>query len=361
MFTIAGGPATGEAEYSGRISAGREVELAFEVPGLITDLPVTEGQKLKARQLVARIDDRSQRAQYDLAIARTRLARQEADRARKLFESAAVSQQDLERAQAQLKVEEANLRVAQKLLDDTVIRAPFDSIVARKLVNDFRRVNPREPIVLLQDPSTLEVKVDVPESDLSVSMPALSLEERNRRARIEVELSSRPGQRLRAQISEFATAADPKTRTFQVTLVLDRPEDFRALPGMTVRVIASAQGLLADGITIPAHAVRSNPNRESVVWLLEKNGAEWVAKERKVKLGEMTRDQVQVISGLVPGERIAQTGVHHLQEGMRVTEMAPPRGSGAEPRILRGLAVTPSEGGAPAAPPKSPTSSPSQD
>jgi multidrug resistance efflux pump len=64
-----------------------------------------------------------------------------------------------------VEVTEAELRVSQKAVEDTVLRAPFDGVMARKLVEDFANVNAKEPVLVFQDTSHLEIQINIPERD----------------------------------------------------------------------------------------------------------------------------------------------------------------------------------------------------
>ncbi len=153
-------------DYPGRIKAVKVVELAFEVEGRITDWNVDE-QGVKKGQILSRLDPRDYQAQAEAARARLRLADAEYRRESKLFASGSGTQRDLDVATRSRDVSRAELRISQKALEDTKLRAIFDGVIARKLVTDFRNVAAREAVLLLQDESVMEVVVDVPERDLA--------------------------------------------------------------------------------------------------------------------------------------------------------------------------------------------------
>ncbi|MBW2494235.1 MAG: biotin/lipoyl-binding protein, partial [Deltaproteobacteria bacterium] len=115
-------------EYAGTISAAQPSEVAFEVPGKITDFPVVEGQVVKKGDLLVRIDPRDMAALADVDTAKVRLAKAEYERKKKLFEADVISQQELDRAKRAYEVNVAKSQGSAKGLEDTELFALFDGV-----------------------------------------------------------------------------------------------------------------------------------------------------------------------------------------------------------------------------------------
>jgi RND family efflux transporter MFP subunit len=198
-----------------------------------------------------------------------------------------------------------------------VLRAPFAGEVARKLVDDFANIRAKDPILILQDNSHLEIVIDIAEADYVNMQPGLDNAERTARARPRVIVGSVPGREFPARIKELATAADPTTRTYAVTLAFDNPPDVNLLPGMTAKVrVWGAGAAVPEAIWIPAHAARTDESGEAFVWVVD--AASMKVGRRPVALGELSGGLVQLSGGLERGDLIATSGVHHLREGMQV-------------------------------------------
>jgi len=295
IYRLSGQLGSTRPDYPGRIKSKKVVELAFDVDGLIIDWNVEEGQQVRKGQILSRIDPRDYQAQAEAARARLRLADAEYRRESKLFASGSGTQRDLDVATRSRDVSRAELRIKQKALEDTKLRATFDGVIARKLVTDFRNVAAREPVLLLQDESMMEVVVDVPERDLA-------------------------GDKARSSASELATAADPNTRTFRATFTMEKPEGVGVLSGMTAKLVLT--GLLTtapDDFLVPAAAVVADSQDEPFVWLVDEESMS--VSKRPVTVGKITGDRIVVTEGLESGEAIAMTGVHLLTAGRVVTEM----------------------------------------
>jgi RND family efflux transporter MFP subunit len=170
-------------EFSGTIAAAQHSEMAFEVPGKIVDFPVVEGQIVEKGDLLVRIDPRDMAALADVDTAKVRLAKAEYDRQRKLFEADVSSQQELDRAKRNYEVMIAKSQGSTKGLEDTELFALFDGVVAKKLVKDFENVQAKQPVLILQDTTNLEIDVTIPEADAVHSNAGLTLEQRTARVK----------------------------------------------------------------------------------------------------------------------------------------------------------------------------------
>jgi len=320
IYRLDGQLGAARPDYPGRIKAVKVVELAFEVEGRITDWNVEEGQRVKKGQILSRLDARDYQAQVEAARARLRLAEAEYRRESKLFASGSGTQRDLDVATRARDVSRAELRISEKALEDTKLRAIFDGVIARKLVTDFRNVAAREPVLLLQDESVMEVIVDVPERDLAGTREEITLAEFNAKAKPMVELSAVPGRQYPVELTELATAADPNTRTFRATFSMVKPPGIGLLSGMTAKlVLTGLQTTAADEFLLPVDAVLADSEERPFVWIVDEESM--TVSKLPVEVGEVTGGRIVVTEGLKTGESIAMSGVHLLTEGSKVTEL----------------------------------------
>jgi len=319
-YVVGSDVAGGSREYAGVVEAVQSAQLAFEVPGRVEAFPVVEGQRMRQGDLIARIDPTDYVAQRDAAAANRLAAEAEYQRSRSLYASDVVSLQELEVRRRNFEVADASFRTAQKALNDTRVRAPFDGVVAMKLVPDFANVQAKQPVVLFEDNSSLKATFDVPERDLALARPGRTLAERTNDFQPTVELSAYPGRQFPARFLEVTTAADPVTRTFRITLALPRPEDVQMAPGMTVRVrvtVPPQEGALA--LQIPASGLGTDGEGSFVLKVV---GETPMTVERaRVSVGATAGDQIEITSGLAAGDRIVLSAVRTLRPGTRVRLM----------------------------------------
>jgi len=324
ILTI-GGPASGrKLSYAGQIRAGETAELGFEVPGRIIELPVIEGQEVNKGDVLARLDPADFQTALDQADAEFRQAETTYERFKEIVERGAVSRQDLDIRKRNFEVAEANLATVRKALNDTRLIAPFSGSIGRRLVDNFVNVLAKQGVVILQDLTTLEVVITVPEQDWGRADPTLTKEERAARIHPVVTLSTFPDREFPAQLTEVATVADPVTRTFEVIAAMDNPPDVTILPGMTASVsITVPEGGTSAGadtaVIVPANVVISDDQGNSTVWKIDPDTM--TVSRAQVQLGDLAGGDVRVLSGLNAGDRIATSGVHNLREGMQVSEL----------------------------------------
>jgi RND family efflux transporter MFP subunit len=316
MLTIEGPGTTSQREYPATVKATQQSDMGFEVSGRIVEFLVNEGQTVEKGAVLARLDDRDYQADLEKARANQRKAVADLDRSLSIYkqDKGAISKGAIQSDRRAKEVTDAAVRQAEKAVEDTELRAPFDGYVARKLVEDFANVQAKEPVLILQDISQLEVEVSVPERDIARGVPGQSPEKITERVKPRVKITSIPGRTFPAQVKEFATTADPSTRTFQVRLVFERPEDVSILPGMTARVISN---VVKDAvISIPLIAAQSDAELQAFVWKVDPESM--TVSRQPVTLGPVHESQVDIETGLAPGDTIATSGLRYLEEGMQV-------------------------------------------
>ena len=322
MMTIGDASVKVAWEYPGAITATRNVDLGFEVPGKIIELPIEDGLKVKEGDLLGRLDPTDYEAARDAAVANRRAMRSADVRAKAIFKEGAGSQAEVDKTQRDIKVAEQEVKKAQKALDDTSLMAPYDGVVGERIADNFQNVRAKQTILIFQDTSSLEMDVTVPERDFVRMEQGLTLEERTARAHPTVEISALPGRLFDARIKSFTATADPVTRTYKATFAFENPEDVNILPGMTARVILHmppnmlAANTTLGGVRIPAVASASDDQGNAYVWRVDPDTMK--VSRAPVVLGQMSGADVLVSSGLSKGDRIATSGVAHLQEGMKV-------------------------------------------
>ncbi len=313
-------------KYPGKVRANREVDLAFQVSGPLIEFPILKGQEVEEGELIARIDPRD--FEHALTAAEARFAEAKAlyERMEKLYNEGNASKVEYEEDKKDFEVAQANAKQAAKDLDDTYLRAPFTGVIANTFVDNFENVRAKQSIVSLQDVSSVEIEVHVPEDRV-----ALSFKERDS-VRLVATFDYLPGREFAVTVKEFSTEADPATQTYAATAAMPAPDDVTILPGMTATITAFRQepGDTAEsGYAVPVDAVPIDGVGTYYVWLVRTSadGALTVHR-RDVQVGEMIQDDILVTGGLTKGDRIATAGVHLLQEGQQVRLLEPEGGAG---------------------------------
>ncbi|MBQ0711595.1 MAG: efflux RND transporter periplasmic adaptor subunit [Porticoccus sp.] len=321
LMTLGADKAGITRELSGVVTVEQSVELGFEVPGRIIELPITEGDKVEKGALLARIDPTDYLAAYNGAKSNRTAMSSAYIRAKKIFDQGAGSQAEVDITLRDFQVAREQLKTAEKALQDTKIFSPFSGEIATKIVENFENVRSKQPVLLLHDLSHLEIEVIVPEQDVARVRRGFSLRERTTRVRPEVELSAIPGQRFPAKFKSFSTAVDPVTRTYLVTLSFENTKEATVLPGMTAKVIMHSpkddvSSVELEGFLVPVAAVAGNETGAAYAWHVDTDTMQ--VSKVMVELGQLSGTDIRVLNGLQEGDRIAVSGVHHLREGMKV-------------------------------------------
>jgi multidrug efflux system membrane fusion protein len=297
VITLTGPDTSVERSFPGRVRASERVDLSFEVAGRIIELPAAQGSQVEKGALLARLDARDFESELKAAQADFDKAEANFQRAAKLLEKDFVSKAEYEQFKATRDIAAARLATARKGVEDTELRAPFDGLVARRFVENFTDVRAKEPIVSLQDVSTVEVVVDVPERIVAMR-----------------ERGSTP-----TIVASFATEADPKTGAYEYVTAMKKPEGVNILPGMTATVIASRPDYRAgEGVrfVVPVQALFADITATPSVWIVDEANR---IHRRAVAIGQLTgQEGIEVLDGLAVGDVVAVSAVVRLQEGMSI-------------------------------------------
>lgn len=294
------------ASYDGTVEAVRQTTLSAQVAGAVVALPVKAGDRVKAGQLLVRLDARAAEQQAGAASAQVQAARaaqdaatSEVQRQRQLFQSRFISQAALDHAEAQYKAAtaqaQAQVAAAQAAHTTTgyfAVKAPYDGVVTEVAVMLGDMAQPGRVLLTLFDPATLRVVAAVPES------AALPLKVASQPAPT-VELAAQPGRLLAPARWELLPAADPATHTLTVRLEL--PAGSAAVPGSFARAWLPVAGAAAARLRVPTRALVQRAELKGV-YVLDGEGR---ALLRQVRTGPALGDQTEILAGVAVGERIA--------------------------------------------------------
>lgn len=307
--------------FPGRVKAAQAVDLAFDVSGQLSELPAEEGMEVKKGDVLAKLDDAD--FKNDLAVAQAEMQRAKAqfERVSKAAETDAVSQQEVSNAQAAYDAARAQVNIKQKAVRNTELRATFDGVIGNTFVDNFETVQSKVPILSLQDISSIEVEVNVPERRMIRSQQA-----NKPQAELFVVFDYLPDERFSATLLNIAADADPATQTYQATVGLPQPENVNVLPGMSASVIAELPAeRIADAQTImvPVESLGIDPTGQYFVWKLDGEGDTFKVSRVEVQQGALNDFGIEILNGLDTGDRIATAGVNSLKEGQQVKLLEP--------------------------------------
>ena len=302
-------PLLTERRFVGQLKPRSEVALSFQVGGELTELPVTPGTLIPKGQPVAALDA----VDFDLAMARAQaelqLARNNRDRQKKLIGSAA-SEASYDQAEAAYKVSQVAFASARRNRDHAKIVAPFDALIAERLVDAHTNVQAGVPVVRVQDVSELRVEIALPQDLVGLLKSPDAFD---------VRATVTNGDQLTVPLAyrEHATISNVVGRTYTVEFAVDDPLAKGLLPGMTTTVSVRPHAPTdAPELSVPVGAVQPLSEDSFQVWVVEPDTR--AVTPRAVALGVAFGERVPVLQGLRPGERIVTAGAHLLRDGMIV-------------------------------------------
>lgn len=307
----------GSYTFAGQVQAADRSDISFRVSGRLIELPAHEGDEVRRGQVLARLDPRDYEVAKREAQAAYDKSEADAQRFQRLYERDAVPLADLELRRAERDVTKARLEQSELNLSYATLQAPYNGWIGRRYVENFQDVQAKEEIVSIQSLDRLEVVIDVPEYLMATARSSGE-------AVFHAQFTTAGDREFPLTVKEFSAQADIRTQTFQVTFSMPLPESVTILPGMTANVEMVLQGgdpsVEETSFVLPAYSVVGDTNGEPYVWIVDPDSL--VVHKRVVELGKVTgTDQIWVTGGLRAGERIASTGVHQLQEGMKIRLM----------------------------------------
>ncbi len=332
---------------SGYVVADRKSAVASRLTGRLVELAVEEGSRLRRGEVIARIDRREAEAacerarrqleaegrrrdqlQAELAEAELDFGRKRAlalrgtiapamlDQAEARFRSLSAA---VEASSALILAARAALREAEIVLEDTVIRAPFDAVVLTKNAEVGDILTPlaatadaKAAVVTIADLEALRVEVDVSESQIARVREGQACE---------IRLDAYPEARFPGRVHRILPTADRSKAA--VTVKVDfLVRDERVLPEMSARVAFLAREPTPEErialTAVPAAAVIARDGRE-LLFLVEEDRAREVA----VRTGKRFGDWIELLEGPLLGTRVVLSPAKRLTDGARVALSAP--------------------------------------
>lgn len=301
--------------YPSEVYAFQDSSLAFEVNGKVVKFYYKEGQKIKKGSVIAKLDDAIYKANYNAARANYNQALADYNRYKKLYESKSVAKIQFEKQRQNLQLTKAAIQVAKKNLDETKLLAEFDGVIAKKMVNDYARITAKQAIVRLQDNSSYKVKFFVPESDIRKVKGELSVEHIESLVDFYITLGNDKDKKYKAKLIDISTTAEKVTRTFEATLQMQVQDNVTILPGMTAQVNVIEKEQHKKRVFIPYKSIFTNTNNSSLIWAVNEDNRVY---KQEIKIGNISGDLVEVLSGLDGVSKIVTSGIRFLQNNDEV-------------------------------------------
>ncbi len=300
---------------TGSLMARREARIAADGGGKIVATFVERGDSVRRGDPLARLDARSQafasveaRAQTEALRAQEQTARLDCQRAESLFAGNAISRAEYDRTSGScaasghsVAAARARALLAAKAVGDSIIRAPFDGVVAERSIDVGNYVAVGQPIASLVDVDTLRLELSVPESALAAVQAGDS---------VEFGVAAYPGRRFSGRLSQLGPVLRAQSRDQVVEAVVDNA-DGALRPGMFA-VAELTVG--ADPLPVVPETALAGSRESGRLFVVNGDRIE----ERVVLARQPSAGEVVIVKGLREGERVVDPVTEAVRDGARV-------------------------------------------
>lgn len=318
--TIEGGLSNKYVTASGKIEAKNSVNISTRMMGYITSIKVKTGQKVSKGQLLATINNTdlvAKKAQVEASILQAEAAynsaKKDYDRFVILYNQKSATQKELDDITTHFEMAKAGLEAAKQMKNEvmaqfsyTNLTAPFSGTITGAYAKEGDMANPGMPILSMEGNTQLQAKVMVSESDISLIKKGLEAE----------VLVKSLDKKLQAKVIEVSSSALNTGGQYIVKLDLENA-DKTILSGMFINVvfpIEKNKNSLSEMVLLPTSAIVEYGQLQGVYAVTEDN----IAILRWLRLGKNYGNEVEVLSGLAPGEKYVTSAQGKLFNGASV-------------------------------------------
>ncbi|MCS0403241.1 efflux RND transporter periplasmic adaptor subunit [Vibrio diabolicus] len=309
LFTVSVGNAQFERHFPATTEAGDKAVLTFRVPGLLQTIEVNEGQVVSKGDVLASLNPDEYSLLEQQARANFALADVQYKRYQKLRKDQVVSEQDFDEAKANHNSAKAQWNQAKANLRYTKLVAPYDGTISYIPAENHEYVAAKEGVMNIQSNQLLKVIFQVPDYLLNRYTQGSDVSAR-------MVFDAFPEQSFDLTFQEIDTEADPKTGSYKVTMVMERPSEIGLLPGMSGNTYLLSKN--AGATKIPNSALLEE-NGKTYVWRVDEQG---IVSKAAIEMN----DKNQVLAGLNDGDQIIISGVSVIEPGIKVRAWIKERG-----------------------------------
>lgn len=292
----------------------QQADLMAKMAGYLDAVYVDRGDRVRAGQLLAVIRQPELEQQWRQAQASYDFAKVTYARLQELFDKGLVAKQDLDDARTKSEVAKRTLEVQRTYVQYAKIVAPFDGYVTKRYLDPGAFipqatgiVSAANTLLTVMDLSQVKVLINVPERDITsvhVGDP------------VSLTLDAYPDQTFQGQVTKFAPALDPGSRTLQVEIDI-RNDDLALKPGMFARVTLVLERH-TQALVVPSEALLVNELGSFVYVAGAGQDGAFAVRRVAVRTGIEDVGQVEILVGLGANDQIVRTGKEQVHDGSQV-------------------------------------------
>lgn len=298
---------TRTVRLTGAVRAMRDVVVSAEEAGVVRQVVLDKGNRIRAGQTIVRLGDEILQAQVQTARAQADLAREVWERRKRLYEEDKIGS-ELSYLEAKYASEQAQgtLKALEERLARTVVRAPIRGILEERLVEIGAVVGPGTPVARIVQIDTVKVWAGVPERyALGVVAGAAAT----------VTFDLLEGDSFVGTVTYVGVAVDPDSRTFPIELTLANPGS--QVKPETIAEITVVQEEMSGAIVVPRQALVTTEGGH-VAFVIAGDGENAYAQRKPVEISVSQGNDVVIGTGVNEGDRLVVVGQQELTDGDQV-------------------------------------------
>lgn len=287
-------------EYTSEVIAYKENNITPAASGVHIDrILVDVGDKVKKGQLLITLNP----TQYNQARVNLKLLEDNLNRLKPVYEAGGISAQEFDQIKAQYDVQK---EVVENLKKNIEVLSPISGVVTARN-NEAGDLFMNQPVLHIMQINPLKVVANIPEQFFSNVKRGME---------VSLKLDAYPEEEFKGQVELIHPAINTTTRTFAVEVRVPNSSE-RLRPGMFSRTFFDMGK--REGVMVPDVAVlKQVGSSERYVYIIK----EGVAERRRVEVGRQVGQQVELLSGVEPGEEVAITALSRLENGAKVEIVA---------------------------------------
>ena len=302
---------TAAVTYPGKLKAMENVKLAFRVAGPLRKVYVQEGEKVEKGALLAELDSRDYRLQYEAAQAEYVQIKEETERIIELYRRGSVSMNDYDKAVAAQKRATVQYQAAQNALRDTRLEAPFDGYIQYCYFHAPEIVNQGTPVLSMLNDQQLEIEVELSVRDFL---------RRSDFVEYDAVADVAPTISFPLELSDIKAGANYNQLFTARFRFKEKPLSGLA-PGMSMTVTIRFRPDTLQLAVVPISSLFQRKDT-SFVWCYDAKNQ--TVHAVKVRVESLQKDgSAWIKSDLQPGQKIVSAGVNSLKEGQSVKLLPP--------------------------------------
>lgn len=300
------GAHTAANNYVGTVNSSVQADLSFQVAGQVKSVLITEGQAVRKGQLLAELECDNLTSSHEAAQATLRRAQDGYKRLKELYDNGSLPEVKLVEIQTQLEQAKSMASISAKNLKEARMVAPFDGIITARSIEPGEMVIPATKLLTLSKLKPLEVKVSIPENEISTV---------NIGDKCSLSVTAVNNREIAGRVTEKNVIANRLSHTYEVKIRFDE-EPQGVMPGMICNVNISGNNGSAV-LTLPAKVIQIDASGKHFVWCI-KNG---VAHRKLITVGQLMPQGIEILSGVTNEDVVISDGSHKVCEGAKVKSL----------------------------------------